>query len=153
MQYFCDTGILLRLVNRQAPLHDQIRQAIRILKARGDATVTSFQVVSKFWNVCTRPAEARGGFGLTLDEARRRLATVERIATVLPDSPQMFVRWKELVFAHGVKGVQVHDAKLAATMKVYGVTQLPTLNPSDFARYTDVRTMTPAQVIESNRSR
>ena len=56
MRYLLDTGILVRLVNRQAAAHAQIRQAIRQLKRDGHTTVTSFQNLSEFWNVCTRPA-------------------------------------------------------------------------------------------------
>ena len=36
---------------------------------------------------------------------------------------------------HEVRGVKVHDAKLVASMNVYGVTHLLTTNGEDFARY------------------
>ena len=147
MQYVLDTGILLRLVNREATNHDQIRQAVRLLKAQGHVALTTFQNISEFWNVCTRPPEARGGLGLTLDETRRRLRTIERIATILPDSSDTFARWRDLVINHDVKGVQVHDAKLAALMSVHAVSHLLTLNPGDFARYSIVTAVTPEQLI------
>jgi hypothetical protein len=100
MRYLLDTGILLRLVNRQAVMHDQIRSAIRALKAQGYVVASSFQNRSEFWNVCTRPLTARGGLGLTLDETNRRLRTVERITALLPDIPEVYARWRELVQAH-----------------------------------------------------
>jgi predicted nucleic acid-binding protein len=146
MRYLLDTGILLRLVNRQAAMHDEVRRSVRALKARGDSVVTAFQNLSEFWNVCTRPPEARGGLGLTGDESARRLRTIERIAPLLPDSDLAYQRWKDLVLAHGVRGVQVHDAKLAALMGVHGVTHILTLNPRDFARYPGIVADTPEQV-------
>jgi predicted nucleic acid-binding protein len=150
MRYLLDTGVLLRLVHRQAALHQQVRQAVRLLKGQGHIVVTTFQNISEFWNVCTRPVESRGGLGLSLDEAGRRLRTIERIVTVLPDSVDAYTRWKELVFAHGVKGVQVHDAKLVAIMSVYGITHLLSLNVADFVRYPQITALTPEQVLASH---
>jgi predicted nucleic acid-binding protein len=132
MQFLLDTGILLRLVNREAESHSVIRAAVRRIKANGDITVTSVQNACEFWNVSTRPVESRGGFGLTSDEARRRLSVIERIATILPYPSGLYSRWKQLVISHGVKGVQVHDAKIAALMQQYNIDRIVTLNPSDF---------------------
>ena len=149
MRYLLDTGILLRMVNREATMHDQIRRAVRLLKTQGHIVVTTFQNVREFWNVCTRPVEARGGLGLTVDETRRRLRTIERTTTVLPDSAETYGRWKDLVVAHGIRGVQVHDAMIVATMTVYQITSLLTLNPADFARYANITVLTPEQVLAS----
>jgi hypothetical protein len=55
MPCLLDTGILLRVVNRQDALHEVTRLAVRMLKIRGDETVTTLQNISEFWNVCTRP--------------------------------------------------------------------------------------------------
>lgn len=147
MQYLLDTGILVRLVHREAAAHAQIRHAVRLLKLQGHATAMTPQNVSEFWNVCTRPTEACGGLGLTLDETRRRLRTIERVVTLLPDSVDTYARWKDLVFAQGVRGVQVHDAKLVAMMGIYGITHILTLNPADFARYPGIIALTPEQVL------
>jgi predicted nucleic acid-binding protein len=147
MRYLLDTGILLRVVNRQAAMHDQIRQAVRALKSSGHITLSCFQNRSEFWNVCTRPTTARGGFGLTVEEARRRLRVVERITALLPDVPEAYDRWKDLLEAHAVQGVQVHDAKLVALMMCHGVAHLLTLNASDFVRYSSITALTPEDVL------
>lgn len=57
-----------------------------------------------------------------------------------------------LVVAHAVSGVQVHGARLAAAMRVHGVTHLLTLNTSDFERYPGHRGCTPfrARVCQMN---
>ena len=83
MRYLLDTGVLLRLVNRAAAEHPEVRAAVRVLKAQGHVTVTSFQNLSEFWNVCTRAETARGGLGLTLDAADFR-----RYPDITPVSPQ-----------------------------------------------------------------
>ena len=143
MRYLLDTGILLRLLNREAELHGAIRASVGSLKNQEHECVTSLQNLCEFWNVCTRPTTARGGLGLTFDETHRRLRTIERIVTILPDRAETFVRWKELVLLHKVQGVQVHDARLVALMDVHQVDHLLTLNPSDFSRFTHVTTIVP----------
>jgi len=149
MRHLLDTGILLRLLNRQADAHESIRAAVRQLKSKGHECTTTLQNVCEFWNVCTRPESARGGLGLTFDETRRRLRTIERIATILPDSPQTYPRWKQLADQHQIQGVQVHDTRLVALMDVHGVRHLMTLNPGDFARFEHVVAQTPEQVLAS----
>ena len=54
-------------------------------------------------------------------------------------------RWRRFLVAHNVKGVQVHDARLAASMYVHGVTQLPTANVRHFQRFTGLRIVGPAE--------
>lgn len=104
MRHLLDTGIILRLLNRSAGDHESIRAAVRKLKAQGHECVTTLQNVCEFWNVCTRPARVRGGLGLTFDETHRRLRAIERILTLLPDSPDTFLRWKSLIEKHQVPG-------------------------------------------------
>jgi predicted nucleic acid-binding protein len=56
-----------------------------------------------------------------------------------------------LVIAYTVRGVQVHDARLAAIMKAYGVNHILTLNQPDFLRYSDIQAVHPNQVQPSPR--
>ncbi len=135
MLYLLDTGILLRFLHGSDPAQPAIRGAIRRLRRRGDDCVTSLQNLCEFWNVCTRPASARGGMGLDFDQTYRRLRIVERLFDILPDSAEVLGQWRALVLQHRVHGVQVHDARLVALMNVHGVTHLLTLNPRDFGRF------------------
>ena len=115
-----DSGILLRLLEPTDPQHLAVRQAVRTLRGRGDTLITSPQNAAEFWNICTRPAAARGGFGLTVAEADRRLRIVERLFQVLPDHPAAYTLWRRLVVTYAVHGVQVHDARLVAYMQGAG---------------------------------
>jgi len=78
MLILSDSGILLRLFEPREPLHAKIKRAVGILRANGEKLVTATQNTAEFWNVCTRPATARGGYGLTVAEAAIRLQDVEQ---------------------------------------------------------------------------
>jgi hypothetical protein len=52
---------------------------------------------------------------------------------VLPDSRDVHDCWRQPVVVHEVRGVRVHDARLAASMDVHGVMQLPTVDVRDHA--------------------
>jgi predicted nucleic acid-binding protein len=48
--------------------------------------------------------------------------------------------------AHGVRGLQVHDARLAAIMQAYGLSRILTLNQQDFLHYPGIQAVQPSQV-------
>src|SRR5947209_1101668 len=131
MLWLLDANILIRLPHRPDPLHPLVRQALRTLWARGDRFCYTSQILGEFWSVCTRPTTARGGLGLTLAETDRRARLFERFYRFLPDSAAVHAEWRRLLMAHGVSGVQVHDARIIAAMNVHGVTHLLTFNATD----------------------
>jgi predicted nucleic acid-binding protein len=143
MPVLLDTGILLRLLHRGDPLNPITRSAVRTLKDRREQTVTTLQNISEFWNVCTRPQTARGGLGLTFEQSERRLRLLERFVTVLPEPADLYQRWRQLIIAHRILGVQVHDAKLVAAMGLHGINQILTLNGRDFSRYPEITALAP----------
>jgi formaldehyde-activating enzyme involved in methanogenesis len=71
MLVLVDSGILLRLLEPTDPQHAAIRGAVRALRSRGESLVTAAQNAAEFWNVWTRPAAARGGFGLCAGDIPR----------------------------------------------------------------------------------
>lgn len=146
MLVLLDTGILLRLLEPTDPQHATVRGAVRALRARGDTLVIAAQNAAEFWNVCTRPASARGGFGLSVAEAERRLRAIERLFPVIPDGAAAYHAWRALLVAHGVMGVQVHDARLVALMKVHATAHILTLNGGDYRRYPGIVTIDPASL-------
>ena len=143
MPVLLDTGVLLRITNRNDPLHLAARNAVRDIQNRPERTVTTLQNISEFWNVCTRPASARGGLGLSFEQAEKRLRLLERLIVILPEPPSLYAKWRELVIAQRVLGVQVHDARLAAAMSLHGLTEILTFNSRDFARYSGITAITP----------
>src|SRR5262245_51129015 len=107
MLVLVDSGILLRLLEPTDPHHGTIRGTVRALRSRSDTLVVAAQNVAEVWNVCTRPATVRGGFGLSIAETNRRLRIIERLFRVLPDSVAAYSLWRGLLVSHAVQGVQV----------------------------------------------
>ena len=140
-----DSNILLRMGKGDDPHHQVISSALRALVARGGRLCYTSQTLGEFWNASTRPLD-KNGFGLSVPETDRLARVIERDLDFLPDSQAVHDRWRRLLVEVQVKGVQVHDARLAASMYVHGVPQLLTINVRDFARFLGLSILHPADV-------
>ncbi len=132
--YLLDTNVILRFAQRNHPLHPTVRNAVKKLRQEGHRLQVTSQNCVEFWNVATRPAN-KNGFGLKPVEAQRMLGLIERLFPLLPDAPNVYLEWRRIVVTFNVSGIQVHDARLVAAMKVNNVTHLLTFNTKDFTRY------------------
>ena len=146
MSYLIDTGILLRFLLRHDPNFVEIRRAVQLLKSRREKMYLTAQTAAEFWNVCTRPVTSRGGLGLSVAEAKSRLAILERNFSMLPDSPKIYQEWKRLIEIYQISGVQVHDARLAAAMNVQAIQNIITLNIKDFSRFQNISVHEPKNI-------
>ena len=132
MLWLFDTNIFLRLAEKNSPMRQVILQALRVLRSRNESICYTPQVLGEFWNVCTRPATARGGLGLSLAATERKVLLIEKHFRLIPDNLATFQEWRKIVRDIGITGIQVHDAKLVASMSVYGISNLVTFNIKDF---------------------
>src|SRR5271165_4121033 len=137
-----DTNILLRMTRRSDPQHQLVDTALARLASQGTIFHYTHQNIAELWNVMTR-SPARNGLGLTVNEAEREVRAIEVGMVLLPDSEAVYREWRRIVLHHGVLGVQVHDARLAAAMYVHGVSHILTLNVTDFNRFAGLTAMHP----------
>src|SRR5438445_13690688 len=144
-QYLVDSNILLRWVKPDHSDYPLVVSAIEAIVRRGDALCYTSQNVGEFWNTCTRPVD-RNGYGLSPREADQRARLFEGKLRLLPDSLAVHEEWRRLIVAHDVSGVQVHDARLAAAMRVHGVERILTSNEQDFARFPRIEAIHPGAV-------
>jgi predicted nucleic acid-binding protein len=143
--YLIDTNILLRLSRTDDPQHPLIKSALTELDVQGEEFYYSLQNMAEFWNVCTRP-KGQNGYGLSITETAASVEYLETTMTFLPDNDLVYSNWRRLVMANNVRGVQVHDARLAAIMQAYGISHILTLNRPDFLRYSNVFPVHPNQI-------
>lgn len=144
-KYLADTNVLLRISGHKDYQNQTVVAALQALARQNVEICYSMQNIAEFWNVCTRPFE-RNGFGIILAETIQRVEYIERTMTFLPDNERVYSNWRQLVVNHNVRGVQVHDARLVAVMQAYGLNHILTMNQDDFARYSDIRAIHPAEV-------
>ncbi len=148
--YLIDTNIMLRWVKPDDTDYPIIVSAIdSILRQKAVLCYTS-QNLAEFWNTCTRPLD-RNGFGLSSQEADRRARIFEGRLQCLPDNLAVHHEWRKLLVVHNVSGVQVHDARLVAAMKVHGVKKILTFNEQDFLRYTEIEAIHPRTISSKQR--
>jgi predicted nucleic acid-binding protein len=137
MPHLTDTNVLLRFLKPDEADYALAHSAVQTLRQRGERLCITLQNVAEFWNVCTRPVE-QNGFGLSVTESEERTTLLEQFFGVLPDSENIYHDWRRLVLDHCVVGVQVHDARLVASMRVHNVSRILTFDGRDFARYSSI---------------
>lgn len=141
MSVLVDTNVLLRRTQPDHPSHIAAVESIAKLLAAGETLCVTLQNIAEFWNVATRPS-VNNGLGFSVAATLREVETIERVLTLLPDSPDNYDEWKRLVIQHNVLGSKIHDTRLVAAMNVHGVATILTFNTGDFVRY-GVKTLHP----------
>ena len=146
MRYLVDTNVLLRRTDASSADNAVCSKAVEALLETGQDLCVCAQVLIEFWSVSTRPLEVNG-LGLPLDVACLQVTDFRETFTCLLELPDMAERWQAVAEKHSVLGKQAHDARVAALMLAHGVTHILTLNPTDFARYSDITAVTPLQIL------
>lgn len=145
MSVLVDTNILLRSVEPLHPQYSVAVGAVSRLLAENTPVCFTLQNIAEFWNVATRPKD-KNGLGLTIPAVLDEVEKIESLLMLLPDTPAVYAEWKRIVVEHNVSGVQVHDARLVATMKTHGVTGLLTFDVGDFSRYSGIEVTHPKAI-------
>lgn len=145
MPCLIDTGVLLRAFDRSFADYQSVRQALRLLLRRHETRFVSLQNLAEFWNVATRPL-GQNGYGLSVEQAHRRLRWIERYCQVVTEDHRSFEIWKSLLVTHSLTGVAVHDARLVSVMLARHIPDILTLNLRDFRRYGDISAIMPDEL-------
>ena len=146
MRYLVDTNVLLRWSHGDSEDHSLCTGTIDGLLADGHDVCICAQVLIEFRVVATRPWNVNG-LGLTPADVKARTKDLRRMFTCLPEPPDIADRWEAVADRFSVIGRQAHDARIAALMLAHGVTHMLTLNPADFARYSDITAVTPQEIV------
>jgi len=141
-----DSNVLLRWADSRAPEYAQCTEAVTRLAEASNIVYVCAQVIIESYVVASRPVKANG-LGFTITEARQLIGDVEESFPCLPEPSDIGKQWSKLMMRYSVIGKQAHDARIAALMLAHGVTHLLTLNPTDFARYSDITAVTPQEIL------
>jgi predicted nucleic acid-binding protein len=146
MPVFVDTNVLVRIADAASPEHSNCLRSLQMLLSRGETVFLAAQIMIEFWAVATRPVAANG-LGWTVQDTDAALTAILETTACLAEPHDMAERWRRVATLHSVAGKSVHDARVAALMDAHGVTQLLTLNASDFKRYALITCLSPADVV------
>ena len=142
MACLLDTNVAWRRIQPTDPRHGEIKSAIDRLITAGETVYITAQNLIEFRAIATRP-ESANGLGLTPSSASLKAREIEALFELLPETPAVYPQWCTLVDQYAVSGKQVHDTRLVAVMLVHGVTNILTLNGSDFRRFSEITVVEP----------
>lgn len=123
--YLVDSNVLLRRIQSSSSHYAAARRALRRLYENGDILCITSQNLLEFWSVATRSA-LRGRLVLAHPQAERHLRRFRRLFRFVPDVPDIYLEWENIVSLFGVTDTHVYDARLLAVMRVYGLTHILT---------------------------
>ena len=146
MKILIDTNILIRIN------HEVVVNTLADLKNQQANFYILPQVLIEFWCVATRPKD-KNGLGYSITETENEVQKAKKMFQLLPDKPGYFAEWQWLVKNYEVKGVNVHDARLVAAMRVHNLTHIITFNGKDFRRYQEITIIDPKNFPTSNPQR
>lgn len=138
---FIDTNMLVAATVEAHPSHAVAVALLGRLAGSDVALCVSPQVCREYLSVLTRGPVA--GREFTTEEALGALTRSLEGCAVLDETEAVLGELLILVARRGVRGKQVHDANLVATMVANRVTRLATLNVGDFRRYEDLIALEP----------
>ena len=146
MSVLIDTNVLLRVADVNHKAHTTCRQSLEQLNAANVGMCLVPQVLYEFWVVATRPVNVNG-LGMSHSLSAQSLQRLISGYTFYRDDVAVFDRWQTLVVAHAVIGKTAHDARLVAAMLSHNIGTILTLNTQDFARYLQIKTLSPSEVV------
>lgn len=136
-----DTNILTCIKQAAHPDYARVTQQL-IRNVEEDLNlIICPQVLYEFYVVATRPSTARGGLGLSGEEAINEIQGFQQTFHFIDDPIGLFYTWRDLIEKYGTKGVAAHDTRLVAFMQAQRITEIYTLNYADFNPYKDIITI------------
>ena len=140
---FLDTNIVLRAFHDTFPDSEAVRRLVDVVLDQGYELWISRQVLREYLVQATHPATF--AVPLSGDAVAKHIEAILAICNVADETNAVTTQLLDFVERGRVRGKQIHDANIVATMLVYELDTLLTLNVADVKRYADsIRIMTPA---------
>jgi predicted nucleic acid-binding protein len=136
---FVDTNILLRVVLSEMSQHAQADALLKRVISEGAELWISGQVIREFVVQATHPRTLN--VPLTIRQAVYEVLAFDGLFHIADETSAVRSQLLELLLEYPTLGKQVHDANLVATMLVYGIDTLLTMNVADLKRFADKITL------------
>jgi predicted nucleic acid-binding protein len=137
-----DTNILVRLNDVDSDKREACFDVIHQVRSSASNVCVCAQNLIEYASVATRPILSNG---MARDHATvlRDIDYFLSAFLLLPEPPDIYIWWRNLIESVPSTGRKIHDARLVAFMLAHGIRELLTLDPEDFARYSMIQTRVP----------
>lgn len=132
---FVDTNVLLRAILTQMDDHAPSDTLVKRLWREGVTLWISGQVIREFIVQATHPKTLK--IPLSMADVIATVDAITPLFQVADETPAVRAELLRLLREFPTGGKQVHDANLVATMLVYGIDTLLTINIDDLKRFGD----------------
>ncbi len=136
---FIDTNVLLRATVAQFPDYARIKPVVDQRIANGDELWINGQVIREYFNQVTRPQSFMQP--VTSDQVAGQYKKLRAVFKIAVETDAVIEQFVTLLQSHPKGGKQVHDTNLIATMVIYQIPILLTLNLEDMKRFGDLVTV------------
>jgi predicted nucleic acid-binding protein len=130
---FLDTNILVYASFPGTPFYDAARARLSELESDGALFWTSRQALREFLASTTRPGAVVPP--LTIAALSQAVRQFEAEFEIADEDAAVTALLLDVLKSRTVRGKQIHDANIVATMRRYGIPWLLTHNTADFTRY------------------
>lgn len=136
---FIDTNVLVYAMVSSMPLNASATAALRRMWEEGRHLCINGQVLREYLAVMTRTNTT----GCTKETLALDIKRFSETFIVLDDTASVRTCFLELFGSYDVKGSDVHDMNIVATMQAHAIDTILTHNVKDFARYEPRITVLP----------
>jgi len=138
---FIDTNILIYASLKESQFHRASKECLNNLQKQDVTLIISRQILREYLSVMTRPNTIT--MELRQEIIIQAIRNFEEDFAVLNEDAEVTKRLLELMEKVSASGKQIHDANIAATMLVNGITEILTHNVGDFKRFVPEITIIP----------
>lgn len=130
---FVDTNILLRAMIPRMALHTESEALIQKMWASDVELWISRQIIREYLVQATHPNTFKQP--LIVEQVLVQMEVVESLFRIADETREVTAQLLALLKTYPTRGKQVHDTNIVATMLVYGIDTLLTLNAGDMKRF------------------
>ncbi|NJL55707.1 type II toxin-antitoxin system VapC family toxin [bacterium] len=132
---FVDTNVLLRAMIPRMNQHTEVEALIQKMWEDDIELWINRQVIREYLVQATHPRSFDPE--LTIEQVMSQIEIILTLFRVADETPEVTRQLLALLKSHPTRGKQVHDVNLVATMLVYEIDTLLTLNVDDLKRFKD----------------
>lgn len=136
---FIDSNILIYIANESSQFHKKVLEKFKELSG-SYALFISRQVVREYAVIMTRPGIIE--HPLTPDEVAEDVEKWKAVVEILDETEDVTNQLLALVKKYNLKGKRIHDTNIVATMMVYAIPSLFTMNEDDFKKFDEINLIT-----------